>query len=68
MTHEIEGADLRACIDKAYNAGYNEAIKKACDWIKKNFIFNRYGSSLYYKGILYDPENIAKDLEKSLKI
>ena len=66
MKHEIEGSDLRACIDKAYDAGYKEAIRKACHWIKKNFIFNGYGTSLYYKGILYDPENIANDLEKYL--
>lgn len=36
MKHDIEGSDLRACIDKAYDAGYNEAIRKACDWIYKN--------------------------------
>lgn len=36
MKHEIEGSDLRACIDKAYDAGYNEAVRKACEWLENN--------------------------------
>lgn len=34
MKHEIEGSDLRACIDKAYDAGYNECIRKTCEYLK----------------------------------
>ena len=34
MEHKIEGSDLRACIDKAYDAGYNECIRKTCEYLQ----------------------------------
>lgn len=67
MKNEIKDFDLRACVDNAHNDGYNKAVRKACKWIKNNFIYHGYGTSLYYKGILYDPKNIAEDLEKYMK-
>ena len=39
MKHEIEGSDLRACIDKAYDAGYKEALKVSYNWLKRHMPF-----------------------------
>lgn len=39
MKHEIEGSDLRACIDKAYDAGYNEALRVSYKWLKQHMPF-----------------------------
>lgn len=36
MKHEIEGNDLRDCIDKAFDAGYNEAVRLAGLWLDLN--------------------------------
>jgi len=36
MVHNIEGNDLRDCIDKSFDAGYNEAVRKAVEWLDKN--------------------------------
>lgn len=36
MKTELENTVLRKVIDKAYNSGYNEAIRRAIEWLKKN--------------------------------
>ena len=36
MEYNIEGSDLRACIDKSYDAGYERALNNACNWIYNN--------------------------------
>ena len=36
MKHDIEGSDLRDCIDKAFDAGYNEAVRQAGLWLSLN--------------------------------
>lgn len=36
MKTELENNVLRKVIDKAYNSGYNEAIRKATEWLEKN--------------------------------
>ena len=37
MVHNIEGNDLRECIDKSFDAGYNEAVRKAVEWLDENW-------------------------------
>lgn len=36
MKTELENTVLRKVIDKAYNSGYNEAIRRAAEWLEKN--------------------------------
>jgi len=36
MKTELENTVLRKVIDKAYNSGYNEAIRRATEWLEKN--------------------------------
>ena len=42
-------------------------INKAKEWILKNFHSNGYGDSLHYRGILYQPEDIANDFCKAME-
>ena len=48
MEHKIEGSDLRACIDKAYDAGYNEAMRKALKYAKNHKENGGYISIFFY--------------------
>lgn len=36
MEHNIEGNNLRDCIDKSFDAGYNEAVRLAGLWLSLN--------------------------------
>lgn len=50
MKHEIEGSDLRTCIDKAYDAGYKEALKVSYKWLKQHMPFGEI--SIEFKNAL----------------
>ena len=52
MEHNIEGADLRACIDKSYDAGFNNAIYKVCKWLN---------------GYSFIPTYVIEDIKKNIK-
>ena len=51
MKHEIEGSDLRACIDKSFDAGFDNAINKSYEWLCK-FLQPFMGVSLQDQKIL----------------
>lgn len=34
MVQEYDNKDIREVIDKSYDAGFNAAIEKACDWLR----------------------------------
>ena len=42
-------------------------IEKACKWIMNHFRSEGFGSPLYYKGLLYRPEDIVEDFKKDMK-
>jgi len=35
MKTEIENSMIRKVIDKSYSSGYNEAVRKAVEWLEK---------------------------------
>lgn len=37
------------------------------EWILNKFVSHGYGDSLHYRGILYQPENIANDFCKAME-
>jgi hypothetical protein len=45
----------------------NVFIEKACEWIMNHFRSEGFGSPLYYKGLLYRPEDIVEDFKKAMK-
>lgn len=42
-------------------------VEKACEWIMNHFSSEGFGSPLYYKGLLYRPEDIVEDFKKDMK-
>lgn len=55
MEHNMEGPDLRtlrACIDKSYDTGFNNAINKVCEWLN---------------GYAFIPTYIIKDIKNNIK-
>lgn len=44
-----------------------EFIEKAKNWILNKFVSDGYGDSLHYRGILYQPEDIANDFCKAME-
>lgn len=42
-------------------------IDKVCEWIMNHFSSEGFGSPLYYKGLLYKPEDIVEDFKKDMK-
>lgn len=62
--------NIREIIDKSYNAGYKDAIDKACEWLE-NKCENK---GEYIGGLFGGPcsisirfENISKDLRKAME-
>lgn len=38
MKQEYDNGAIRACIDKAFDAGYAEGVRKATEWIRENIL------------------------------
>ena len=38
MRQEYDNKAIRACIDKAFDAGYAEGVRKAAEWIRENIL------------------------------
>lgn len=58
--------------DKNMKEQLNEDLKRKFieagkEWILNKFVSHGYGDSLHYRGILYQPENIANDFCKAME-
>jgi len=79
MVQEYDNKDIGDAIDKAFNAGFNAAIEKACDWFKmtvsipQEVSFNEDGEPLaesyieYAKKRLEAANEIIKEFKEYMK-
>lgn len=66
MKHEIEGSDLRACIDKSLEAGYLLGVKRSKEWMQK-YLYEASGLDYCLIEQQFD-EDIKKCFDKDLEI
>jgi hypothetical protein len=53
-------------LDKAYDAGYNDAIEKALEWLK-NIDFEKDYIDVDYQGCFFKEEDFINDFNKMMK-
>lgn len=66
MKHEIEGSDLRECIDKSFEAGYILGVKRSKEWMHK-YLYESSGLDHYFLDKQFD-EDIKKYFDKDTKV
>ena len=64
MKHEIDGMDLRECIDKSFSAGYKHAIDMMEIWLRSTNIFIYHGSDW---GCSFKKDEFINDLKTHLE-
>lgn len=55
-------------VDKIEHTRIDAFIENTCEWIMNHFSSEGFGSPLYYKGLLYRPEDIVEDYKKDMKL